>query len=304
MRYDSAERGRRSTQEPQDEVRANVPGQGEGADSGWLLDGAKRAWVLLAVVVVLAHAVLTLTLGQGDKLTAYSNVSLFLIILIAAGVSGSNAIRGFRGYRPFWILFSLSMATWALDQWLWIYYEFWLHTAVPNESIGDPALFLHTVPLMGALAVRPHLEPSGRRLHQTTFSFLLLLFFWVFLYGYYVFPHQYLIPDPSRYWLQYNALYFSENLAVIVLAGLLVLRSAGPWKLVYLTLFGASALYAIISEQINVAINTVGASYSIGVYDWGITAATCLFALAAIWGAASRPRPLSRVNFRHAWQDT
>ena len=103
------------------------------------------------------------------------------------------------------------MGIWALDEWLWVYYAFWRHTDVPNESIGDPALFLHTVPLMAALAIRPHLQSLGRRFHQTTFSFLLLLFFWVFLYAYFVFPHQYLIPDPSAYWLEYNSLYFCEN---------------------------------------------------------------------------------------------
>jgi signal transduction histidine kinase len=256
-------------------------------------------WVLAAVVVVAAQAILSVLLGPGEKLTAYSNVTLFLLLLSAAGVAALNALKGYRGYRSFWGLFALGMAIWSLDQWLWIYYEFSRRGAVPNESIGDPALFLHTVPFMAALAIRPHLEPSGQRVHQTTFSFLLLLFFWVFLYAYYVFPFQFLIPSPSTYWLRYNFLYLSENLAFLFVAGILILRSDGPWKSIYVHMFGAASLYAVVSVEMNAAINS-GASYYYegGIYDWGLTAAACWFLLAAILGRdvpviSHRSRPFS-----------
>ncbi len=255
----------------------------------------KAPWVLATVLIVSVLGILSQIPGIHDKMPAYSDISLFVLILAATLMGISNALRGGMGRRTFWILFALSMGIWGLDQWLWIYYQVWRHTPVPNESIGDPSLFLHTVPLMAALAVRPHLESSTRRLQQTTFSFLLLLFFWVFLYAYYVFPHQFLIPDPSVYWLQYNALYFCENFAVIALAGNLILRTEGPWKSVYVNLFGAAALYAIVSEQINVALNTGAMVSAVPFYDWGLTASACWFVLTAIWGrtitdAAPRPK--------------
>ncbi len=252
--------------------------------------GGASPWVLAAVVIVATQAMLSVFLGPGEKLTAFSNITFFLLILGAAGIAAFNAVKGYPGYRSFWGLYALGMGIWALDQWLWIYYDFWRHTEVPNESIGDPALFLHIVPLMAALAVRPHLGQSSRRLRQTTFSFLLLLFFWVFLYAYIVFPHQYLIPDPSAYWLEYNALYFCENVALLLIAGVLILRSDRPWKSIYAHLFGAAGLYAVISEQINVAINNGGSSYYVGgFYDWGLTAAACWFVLIAIRGRSVPP---------------
>jgi signal transduction histidine kinase/DNA-binding response OmpR family regulator/HPt (histidine-containing phosphotransfer) domain-containing protein len=246
-------------------------------------------WIIAAQIVVCAQAAVSVVLGPGRKLLAFSNITLFILVLFCALVAASNAVRSFRGYRPFWALFAISMGTWALDQWLWVYYELWRHTDVPNESIGDPALFFHTVPLMAALAMRPHLERAPRRLQQATFSVLLLLCFWVFLYAYYIFPHQYLIPDPSQYWLQYNSVYFCENFAVVILAGIIILRSEGPWKWVYANLFGAAALYAIVSEQVNVAINTTGTESGTTVYDLGLTAAACWFALAVIWASKTPP---------------
>ncbi len=255
-------------------------------------------WVLAAAIVVAAQATVSLLLGPGDKLKAYTNVTLFLLILAATGAAALNAFKGYRGYRSFWTLYAVGMGIWALDQWMWIYYEFWLHTDVPNDSIGEPALFLHIVPLMAALAVRPHLASSSRRLHQMTFSFLLLLFFWVFLYAYYVFPYQFLIPEPSTYWIRYNSLYLCENLALLSVAGILILRSERPWKSVYAHLFGASALYAVISEQVNVAINGGGSYYVGGIYDWGFIAAASWFVLVAIRGhniplISLRPRRVS-----------
>lgn len=118
-------------------------------------------WILAAAIVVAAQATVSLLLGPGDKLKAYTNVTLFLLILAATGAAALNAFKGYRGYRSFWTLYAVGMGIWALDQWMWIYYEFWLHTDVPNDSIGEPALFLHIVPLMAALAVRPHLASSG-----------------------------------------------------------------------------------------------------------------------------------------------
>ena len=253
-------------------------------------------WILTAVIVVGAQTILSLLLGPTREATSFSNITLLILMVLAAAVAVGNAYRGKGECRSFWVLFALGMGIWALDEWLWVYYAFWLHTDLPNESIGDPTLFLHTVPLMAALAIRPHLEHSTRRLHQTTFSFLLLLFFWIFLYAYFVFPYQYLIPNPGTYWLQYNALYFCENLALLSIAGVLVLRSEGAWRSVYVQLLGAASLYALTSEQTNVALNSGGTYYPI--YDWALTGSVFWFFLVAVKGwntpaISYRPRQFS-----------
>jgi signal transduction histidine kinase/CheY-like chemotaxis protein len=292
----------------------NVPGllptNGPTAISGtglpWLIlkaisslgtaGGASR-WIFALIVIMAVQATASVVLRPGAKLTACAFVTYFLLLLAATGAAVFNAFEGGRGSRPFWVFLALGLGIWCLDQWLWIYYQFWLHTEVPNESIGEPALFLHTVPLMAALATRPHLEPSNRRMHQTTFSFLLLLFFWIFLYAYCVFPHQYLFPDPETYGLRYNTLYFSENIALVVVAGIFVLRSDRPWKLVYSHLFGAACLYALTSEQVNAALNS-GRPYHPGsLYDLGFTAAAGWFILVAIYGRRLPPGCQQQIPF-------
>jgi signal transduction histidine kinase/ActR/RegA family two-component response regulator len=265
------------------------------------LGGAFR-WVAAGVAIIVAQAAACAVLGPGNRLTAYAFITLFLLMLTATGAAAFNAFTGGRGSRSFWTLLALGLGIWALDQWLWIYYRLRLHTDVPNESIGDPALFLHTVPLMAALATRPHLT---RRLHQTSFSFLLLLFFWVFLYAYFVFPHQFLFSDPNIYWVRYNFLYFSENIALLVFAGVLILRSDRPWKLLYAQLFGAAGLYALTSEWVNTAINSGGAYYPGAIYDLGFTGAACGFILAAVQGGKlppgrQRPMPFNTRLARYA----
>jgi signal transduction histidine kinase/ActR/RegA family two-component response regulator len=258
------------------------------------LDGPAQ-WIIAVVVIVAVQAVATVLLGRGTLLTAIAYLTLFALMLMATGAAAFNAFSGDRSCRPFWAFLALGLGIWALDQWLWIYYQFWLHTDVPNESIGDPALFLHTVPLMAALAARPHLEHAGRRLQQNTFSFLLFLFFWVFLYAYYVFPHQFLFPDPLTYAVRYDGLYFSENMAFVLVAGVWILRSDRPWKWVYAHLLGAAGVYTLISAQINSAI-VRGTPYSPGsFYDLGFTAAAGWFLVAAVQGRKLSPGRQRRV---------
>ena len=267
----------------------SFPNKTAGGDNSTIELRATLRWTAASIIVVAAQATLCLIVGPGAKLTAYTNISLLLLMVAGMSVGVRNAIKGSRGYRSFWGLFALGMGLWALDQWLWIFYEFWLHTDVPNDSVGEAALFLHTVPFMAALAIRPHLAPANRRLHQTTFSFLLLLFFWVFLYTYFVFPHQYLIPEPTVYWIRYNSLYLSENLAFLAFAGILIFRSEKPWKSVYAHLFGEMSLYTLISVEINVAANGGGSYYVGGPYDWGLTASVCWFVIAALRGRNIAP---------------
>jgi signal transduction histidine kinase/ActR/RegA family two-component response regulator len=254
------------------------------AQQGWPV-----RWIALVVVIMAVHLAAIGLLGAGGKLTAYAYLTLFFLMLAASSAAAFNALAGDRRSRPFWVFLALGMAIWALDQWLWIYYRFWQHTDLPNGSIGDPALFLHTVPLFAALALRPHLEHSNRRLHQTTFSFLLLLFFWVFLYAYYVFPHQFLFPDPGTYGFRYNYLYFCENFAVLLVAGNLILSSNRPWKAVYAHLFGAAGLYTLTSICVNSAINTGIPYYPGSFYDLGFTAAAGWYTLAALRGRKLLP---------------
>jgi PAS domain S-box-containing protein len=160
-----------------------------------------------------------------------------------------------------------------------LYYELVRHIDAPDNSIVDPVLFLHIVPLMAAVATLPHRNVFDRKLYRAILNSLLLLFFWSFLYGYIVFPYQYLFASsatPSSYAERFDILYLLENLALVLAVGILTLRVQAPWKSIYRHLLGASTLYALSSAVANLAIDSGG--YVNGkLYGLGLTASVCWF---------------------------
>lgn len=235
------------------------------------------SWPTVLIGIVVIKAVLSLAVKPGSALVSYSGVSYFLLLLLATGFAIRNAIQNTLGRRPFWVLLAIAYALWTLDQWIFVYYELVLRVDVPNNSIADPVLFLHVVPLMAAVATLPH-RNIDRKLYRVISSSLLVLFFWSFLYGYLVFPYQYLFSNatPPSYALRFDILYLVENLTLVLAVGLLTLRAQHPWRSIYLHLMGASALYALSSAIANLAIDSGG--YVNGkLYGLGLTAAVCWF---------------------------
>jgi len=237
------------------------------------------SWPTALIGIVVIKAILSLAVRPGSFLVSYSGISYFLLLLLATSFAVRNGIQNTQGSRPFWVFLAIAYGLWALDQWLFIYYELGRHIEVPNNSIADPVLFLHIVPLMAAVATLPHRNVSDRKLYRAILNSLLLLFFWSFLYGYIVFPYQYLLSSsamPSSYVMRFDTLYLLENLALVVTVGILTLRVQAPWKSIYLHLFGASTLYALSSAVANLAIDSGG--YVNGkLYGLGLTAAVCWF---------------------------
>ena len=71
------------------------------------------------------------------------------------------------------------------------------------------------------------------------------------------------------------------------MAGVLILRSQGAWRSVYVQLLGAAGLYALTSEQINVSLNSGVPYYSI--YDWALTGSAFWFFLVTVKGRSIPP---------------
>jgi hypothetical protein len=145
------------------------------------------SWPTALIGIVVIKALLSLAVTPGSFLFDYSGISYFLLLFLATCFAIHNGIENRLGTRPFWLFLAIAYGIWALDQWIFLYYEVGLHIEVPDNSIADPLLFLHIVPLMAAVATFPHRNVSGRKLYRAIFNALLLLFFWSFLYGYTVF---------------------------------------------------------------------------------------------------------------------
>ncbi|MGA8492176.1 MAG: PAS domain-containing protein [Terriglobales bacterium] len=233
-------------------------------------------WPSVLVGVVAIKAVCSLTLNPSFFLAACNASVYMLLLLLAIGFALWNAEQGTGGGRTFWLFMAGGYALWAFDQGLYLYYEIGLRTDVPDSSIADPALFLHVVPLMAAVAMRPHLRQSDQKPSRATLNFLMLLFFWVFLYAYALFPYQYLFADAAVYNPRFTAFYAVENASLILALGITAFRAQPPWKSVYIHFFAASALYGISSTLANIAIDR-GWHYNGSVYSLAQTAAVCWF---------------------------
>src|SRR5271170_4040080 len=208
------------------------------------------SWPTVAVALLVTQAILSLTLKQGPGLVAYCEISYLVLLLMASGVAALNALQSRQTIRLFWSFLAAAFGIWALVPGSW-FNSLVLHGKIPAFLFDNPPLFLHTVLLIAAVASRPHLRVPSRRPYRATLNFLVLLFVWVFAYAYLLFPYQY-GQQASAMILRFEGLYFTENLFLLGVLGMLVFRSRPPWKPVYWHLFGASALYAFGSLAANI----------------------------------------------------
>ncbi len=256
------------------------------------------SWPTALIAVVVVRAVTSYVLKPGSPLLSYGVLSYFLLLLLAAGFAVRNAIQRTLGSPSFWILFAIGQTLWVLDQGIFLYHQFVLHTDVPENSIADPVLFLHIVPFMAAAAILPIVDGPAAKLYRVISNSFLLLSFWAFLYVYAVFPYQYLFSNATTYALRFDILYLVENLTLVAAVGILSLRVRYPWKMVYLHLLGASALYALSSAVANMAVDSGGYVYG-KIYGLGLTASACWF----LW-VPVRARQIKKSELRAAQFET
>src|SRR5271169_2020556 len=113
---------------------------------------------ILAAVLVSFEAVLAFVVPHSYRLTAFGDVTQCLLLLFVLLAMFGNVRAAEARSRLFWALMTLGCGIWLCVQILWTYFEVFLRTDVPNPFVGDVAFFLHLVPLMGALALRPDRE--------------------------------------------------------------------------------------------------------------------------------------------------
>jgi len=263
------------------------------------LRSAVFSWPAAAVAVIVLQGILSSVLKPGQTLSSYTLIPYFILLVLATVIASVNALQRTLGQRPFWAFLAVGFGLWALDSWLWIYYELILRQKIPDSSIADPALFLHVVPFLAALATRPELGEASLRRHQTTLNFLLLLLFWVFLYAFLVFPFQFLPANSTIYNLRYDVLYFGENLALIATLGALLLRADAPWKSLYWHMLGATGVYVTASLIANTAID-LGGYYPGHWTDFVILIAICWFVWIPLRARQLEPPTRSYVETKAA----
>jgi hypothetical protein len=223
----------------------------------------------------------SLTLPRGESLSAFGNIVQCLVPLLANAGLLLNAGTPHWRRNVFWMLAAMSCSLWMIGQFQWTYYEVYLHKPLPDLYPGDIIFFLRGVPLMAALALRPHLKRSEMQLRFGYLDFVLLLSWWVFLYAFTVLPWMYAEPTLGQYNFTYDLITNIQNLVTVAGFGVLWLQGRGAWRNVYANLFCADVLYMLSSLTINVGIS-LNLYHTGSLYDLPLVASFLWFASAGL----------------------
>ena len=240
------------------------------------------------VVIVGGYCLVSLAVAPGRGLTAFGDTFQCAAALFACIGLLMNATLPERRTRLFWLLLALGCFTWLAGQSLWTYFEVVLRKNTPDPFVGDVILFLHPVPMIGALALKPHDRRDDLNVHTGYLDFSLLLVWWVYLYLFVVIPWQYIAPNVLTYGWMYDHLAAGENILLAVGFAMLMSRARGKWREVYAHLFSASLLYAAGSYITNRAISRQD-YYTGSVFDLPLVASFIWFGTAGLIAYGLKP---------------
>jgi signal transduction histidine kinase len=212
-------------------------------------------------------------------------VPLF-VIAAAFIISATNAFDSRGHTRLFWSLITAGMAMWCFNQACWMWFEVVLHRSHPDPFFGDIVLFLHVVPIMAAVIIRPHQADEREGMLPSALDVAILLVWWIVIYAFFVFPEQYIVANIQLYHLRWNLLYLVEGVMLIGVSALAFFNSSGSWRELYRSIFFASILYVFASEAIIFAMGN--GTYKTGAYpDILFLAALLAFLWVCICGRRS-----------------
>jgi len=248
-----------------------------------------KLWTAAVAACLAALVLAALILPQSFRLTALSDV-IQAVLLFSGTVSLIfHAVRSRGLQRLFWTLLATGIGFWFAYQFVWIYFEVWLRTDVPDLCWGDMILFLHIVPLMAALALRPHAPQDDYTARLRHLDFALMMVWWIYLYVLIVIPWQYVMANIPAYNADLNSLYLIEKVAFLGALFIAWMGSKGGWKLFYANLFGASFTYAASSHLANWAIGR-HSYYSGSLYDIPLAVSMAWITMIGLWTGKREPQ--------------
>jgi len=259
-----------------------------------------KIWIAGAVACLAALVLAALILPKSFGLTALSDVIQCLLLFSCTVAFIPCALQSRGRLRLFWILMVSGMGFWLFYQLFWTYYEVWLRAEVPDLFAADIILFLHIVPLMAALALRPHAPPDDYSARLRRLDFALMLVWWIYLYVLIVIPWQYVFADVSAYNRNLNSVYLIEKLAFLTALVAAGLSSKGGWRMFYTSLFGASLTYAASSYIANWALGR-NIYYSGSLYDLPLALSMVWITVIGLLTTAGEPEAVGpRTSTSHS----
>lgn len=262
---------------------------------------ARYRWFVAAAGITLAFAAVCLANHAPHPwLTAFADVYGLVLMLVALAVCVWNAATHPRQERSFWGLMALGFSLWIANQLAWTIWETVLRRQIPDPFFFDIILFFHAVPLIAAVAWRPDLVSKPGKILLSVLNFFMLCGWWVFLYAFIVFPHQYVVSNVGKYNSYYDGLYAVENGLLIGVLMLASITSTTGWRRLYLHLLGASVIYGVNSQLLDrAAANST--YYSGSLYDVALIG-TISWMAAAAFSSRALDLKISEFNLDRRWR--
>jgi signal transduction histidine kinase len=260
----------------------------------------QHRWFVAAAGITLAFAVVCVAVPHGPALTAFADIFGLVVMVGAMAVVLANAWQRSGQERSFWALMALGLSFWVANQAAWTVWEAILRRPIPDPFVFDIILFFHAVPMLAAVAWRPDLANKQGKALLSLLNFCMLLGWWIFLYAFIVFPHQYVVLNVVTYNVHYDQLYGVENALLLAILSLAAATSSGGWRRLYLHYLTAFAVYTVNSQFLDRA--TADSSYYSGsLYDVPLIA-TVTWVAAASWSAREWDLKSVKFNLNPAWR--
>ena len=242
--------------------------------------------LVCGIALLLAFALAPLVFPSTLFRTAMGDLVPPFALTTTLFLCGRNALDSRGHTRLFWNLMLAGLAMWWFSLACWSWFEVILRQPYPEPFVGDDVLFLHVVPMMAAVAIRPHQADESQGLLTSALNVLILLVWWVVVFAFFVFPAEYVVVDLPVYNLRWDLLYLAEGVTLIGVSGFAYLSSSGSWRKLYGSILAASFLYTFASETMNAAIAR-GTYHSGGLFDIPFLAAVLGFLAVAMVGRRS-----------------
>ncbi|MGO8984065.1 MAG: sensor histidine kinase [Terriglobales bacterium] len=232
--------------------------------------------LVFGIGLLLAFALAPVVFPDPFFRVAMGDLVPLLVILAAFAVSARNAFDSRGHTRLFWALITAGMAMWCFNQGCWAWFEVVLRKPLPEPSPGAMVLFLHIVPIIAAVALRPHQADEREGMVPSALNVLILLMWWIVAYAFIVFPEAYIVPDVASYNTRRDFLYDLDEIILIIVSASAFFSSSGPWRQIYRNIFVATIIYALSLEVLSAAL-VRGLYQTGGIYDAPFLAAVLAF---------------------------
>ena len=247
-------------------------------------------WLKVALILAVVQIAATLLLRDRYLLAIVGDVFPSLFVFMVLLLFRSNYRRAIGSLRWFWLLNAIGFGLLLCSQLFWVYFDVVVRNNEVNPLAGDALSFLTLIPVLAALALRPHSESAARGLRLRRVDFLLLMLWWITLYAYFVLPWLVIAKNSEQYDRANYILLLGEHLAVIVALAILSWRTVGEWRQFYASYLVAACIFAGGSFLQGFA-SAHNLYYTGSFYDWFYGLALIGFVAASQMAAKLTPLP-------------